>query len=137
LIVAYLRTTDERLRGNVDRSFNGRSPVDTLEALLELIDARTSAPGFRGCQFINAAAEYPDPAHPVHIAVDDHRRWFRETVTKLAADLGHPDPQQAGEYLVLLHDGALVAAELDDGDAVREAVRSAARHLLLPTHSEP
>jgi len=132
LIEAYLRATDDRLRHNVDRSFSGRSAEDTLEALLDLIDARTSARGFRGCQFINAAAEYPDPEHPVHIAVEDHRKWFRETVTELATALGHPDPQRAGEYLVMLHDGALVAAELDDGDAARAAVRSAARELLLP-----
>lgn len=131
LIEAYLRATDDRLRANVDRAFTDRNPEQALEALLDLMDARTSALGFRGCEFINAAAEYPDDSHPVHIAVDTHRRWFRETVTELAAEMGHPDPQQAGEYLVLLHDGLLVAAELDDGDRARQAVRSAARQLLV------
>lgn len=137
LIEAYLRATDDRLRANVDRALADRGPEQALDALLDLMDARTSALGFRGCEFINAAAEYPDDGHPVHMAVDDHRRWFRETVTELAAEIGHPNPEQAGEYLVLLHDGLLVAAELDDGDRARQAVRSAARQLLVSALDAP
>jgi len=136
LIEAYLRATDDRLRANVEQAFKAQDPQQALDALLDLMDARTSAPGFRGCQFINAAAEYPDPAHPVHIAVDDHRRWFRKTVTQLAAAIGHPDPQQAGEYLVMLHDGVLVTAELDNGDVARAALRSAVHRLLVPAVGE-
>jgi AcrR family transcriptional regulator len=130
LVEAYLRTTDMRLRSNVDEAFKDCDPQHGLEALLDLIDARTSAPGFRGCQFINAAAEYPNGAHPVHVAVDDHRSWFQRTATDLADRLGHPDPARAGEFLVLLHDGALVASELDDPGAVRAAVRDAALQLI-------
>jgi AcrR family transcriptional regulator len=133
LVEAYLRATDQRLRRNVENALSNRDPRQALEALLELIDQRTSAPGFRGCQFINAAAEYPDNAHPVHIAVSDHRTWFRKVATDIASQVGHPDPDQAGQYLVVLHDGALVAAELDDQKAVQAAVKNAARQLLDPS----
>jgi len=132
LVEAYLRATDQRLRGNVQNALTDRDPRQALEALLDLIGQRTNAPGFRGCQFINAAAEYPDTAHPVHIAVDDHRAWFRKVVTQIAREIGHPDPDEAAEFLVLLHDGALVAAELDDPKAVRTAVKNAALRLLDP-----
>jgi AcrR family transcriptional regulator len=132
LVEAYLRATDQRLRGNVENALKDRDPRQALEALLDLIGQRTSAPGFRGCQFINAAAEYPDTAHPVHIAVCDHRAWFRKVATEVAREIGHPDPDEAGEFLVLLHDGALVAAELDDPKAVRTAVKNAALQLLDP-----
>jgi AcrR family transcriptional regulator len=133
LVEEYLRATDRRLRSNVEKALKDRNPREALDALLDQIDNRTSAPGFRGCQFINAAAEYPAADHPVHAAIDDHRAWFQRTATDLAAQLGHPHPVQAGQFLVLLHDGALVASELDDPDAVRAAVRSAALQLLTPT----
>jgi len=133
LVEAYLRATDQRLRRNVENALRDQDPRQALEALLDLIGQRTSAPGFRGCQFINAAAEYPDSAHPVHVAVSDHRTWFRAVATEVARQLGHPDPDEAGQYLVVLHDGALVASELDDQKAVQIAVKNAARQLLDPT----
>jgi AcrR family transcriptional regulator len=132
LVEAYLRATDQRLRGNVENALRDREPRQALEALLDLIGQRTSAPGYRGCQFINAAAEYPDNAHPVHVAVNDHRTWFREIATEVAREIGHPDPSEAGQFLVVLHDGALVAAELDDQRAVQAAVKHAALQLLDP-----
>lgn len=133
LVEAYLRATDADLRTAVADALAGDDPQVALNALLDLIGHTTDAPGFRGCHFINAAAEYPDPHSPVRVAIDDHRAWFQRTVTELAAQLGHPDPVQAGQMLVILHDGALAAAQLDDRAAVRAAVKTAALQLLTQT----
>jgi AcrR family transcriptional regulator len=130
LVEAYLRATDADLRHAVDDAIAGDDPQQALRALLDLIGHTTNAPGFRGCHFINAAAEYPDAAHPVRIAIGEHRAWFQETVTGLAGRIGHPDPAEAGQILVLLHDGALAAAQLDDPEAVRRTVKNAALQLL-------
>ncbi|NED93617.1 TetR family transcriptional regulator, partial [Streptomyces sp. SID11233] len=54
------------------------------------------APGFRGCAFLNAATEYPDPVHPIHRAVVAHRKWFAETVTELLAEAGCLPAGEAG-----------------------------------------
>jgi len=108
-------------------------PQESLAALLELIGHTVNTPDFRGCHFINAAAEYPDPRDPVRVAIDDHRTWFQTVVTRLADNLGHPDPAYAGQVLVLLHDGALAAAPLDDPQAVRATVIRAARELFATT----
>ena len=130
LVEAYLRATDADLRAAVADALDQPSPQRGADALLELIGQVTCSAGFRGCHFINASAEYPDPADPVRIAVAEHRAWFQDTVTKLAAQAGHPDPDHAGRVLVLLHDGALSAAELDDPRQVRETVIRAGRELL-------
>jgi AcrR family transcriptional regulator len=130
LVEAYLRATDDDLRAAVAAAIEGADPQRSLAALLDLIGHTTNAPGFRGCHFINAAAEYPDPDDPVRVAVDEHRVWFQEVVTRLAANVGHPDPVYAGHVLVLLHDGALAGAELDDPRLVRATVILAARDLL-------
>ena len=130
LVEAYLHATDADLRAAVADALDQASPQQSAAALLELIGQVTCSAGFRGCHFINASAEYPDPGDPVRVAVADHRAWFQEMVTVLAAKAGHPDPDYAGRVLVLLHDGALSAAELDDPAQVRETVIRAGRELL-------
>ncbi|WP_433893699.1 TetR/AcrR family transcriptional regulator [Streptomyces sp. CA-111067] len=130
LVAAYLRATDADLRAAVADALDQGSPRQGAAALLELIGQVTCSAGFRGCHFINASAEYPDAAVPVRVAVAEHRAWFQDTVTRLAERAGHSDPDYAGRVLVLLHDGALSAAELDDPQKVRETVIRAGRDLL-------
>ena len=130
LVVAYLRATDADLRAAVGAALTSGTPEQCVAALLDLISETTRAADFRGCHFINAAAEYPDPADPVRVAIAEHRAWFQDTVTELAARAGHPDPEYAGHVLVLLHDGGLSGAQLDDPEAVRTTVLRAGRELL-------
>jgi AcrR family transcriptional regulator len=130
LVEAYLRATDADLRAAVAGALDQTSPQHSAAALLDLIGQVTCSAGFRGCHFINASAEYPNPDDPVRTAVAEHRAWFQDTVTRLAEQAGHPDPNHAGRVLVLLHDGALSAAELDDPQQVRETVIRAGRELL-------
>jgi hypothetical protein len=59
-------------------------------------------PGYRGCPFVNAAAEYPDPAHPVRQAIAEHRRWFRDLLRNLLVADGHPDAERTADLLVAL-----------------------------------
>ena len=135
LVEAYLRATDAELRAVVGQALDqAAGPQQAVAALLELIGQVTCSAGFRGCHFINAAAEYPDPADPIRAAVADHRAWLQGTVTRLAQRAGHSDPEYAGRVLVLLHDGALSAAELDDPQQVRDTVVRAGRDLL---HLDP
>jgi AcrR family transcriptional regulator len=130
LVEAYLRATDADLREAVAAALTGDSPQESAAALLELIGQVTCSAGFRGCHFINASAEYPNPEDPIRVAVAEHRAWFQDTVTKLAEQAGHTDPVYAGRVMVLLHDGGLSAAELDDPQVVRETVIRAGRELL-------
>lgn len=130
LVEAYLRATDADLRAAVDEALAGDDPRQAVDALLELIGRTANTPEFRGDWFINAAAEYPDADHRVRVAIREHRDWFQTTVTELAAKLRLPDPAEAGRMLVILHDGALTAAQLDDPAAVRRTVKAAALKLL-------
>ena len=70
--------------------------------------------GIPGCAFLNAAAEYPDPAHPVHQAVVAPRQWFLATVTELLAATGETAPEPAARHFVMLRDGAMTAGCLSD-----------------------
>lgn len=125
LVSAYLTTTADGIRAAVARAREGKSPREAVRAVMAVLGDATLEDGFRGCQFLNAAAEYPDPAHPVRAVIDDQRTWLFGVLRELSADLGHPDPDHAARVLVLLHDGAFQAAELDDAKAVRETLRRA------------
>ena len=120
LRVAYLEDTDQSIRARVAAGAQQiSSPGGLLDLLVEGIGQEMCSPGFRGCPFINAAAEYPDRESPVHQAVLRHRTWFRETLAETFRGSGHPDPEQAADIMLALRDGAMVAGYLGDPEAAR------------------
>lgn len=131
LVVAYLEAVDGATRARA-----GALPDDTAGAvawLRDLTDAmadQACAPGFRGCAFINAAAEYPDAASPVRAAVREHRAWLRASVTEAFRRAGHGAPERAGERWTMLRDGAMVAGYLTDATAAGAALRADLEDLL-------
>ncbi|NUP24640.1 MAG: TetR/AcrR family transcriptional regulator [Streptomyces sp.] len=125
LVSAYLTTTAKGIREAVAQAREDKPPREALRAVMAVLGDATLEDGFRGCQFLNAAAEYPDRTHPVRAVIDDQRTWLFGVLRDLSADIGHPDPDHAARLLVLLHDGAFQSAELDDAKAVRETLRRA------------
>ena len=88
-------------------------------------------PGFRGCAFINAAAEYPDQASPVRQLVQEHRAWFRQYMTDALARAGHRRPGSAADHYALMRDGAMVQGYLSDpaaaGDVLQRGIEGVIR----------
>lgn len=119
LVVAYLTGADEAIRAQVDAvRAEGSAPDDVLRGVARSITDSIRSAGFRGCAFLNAAAEYPDPQHPVHQAVLNHRDWFLAAVTELFADADELDPEPAARHFVMLRDGAMTAGCLTDPEPV-------------------
>jgi len=105
------------------------TPREMLLAIFDNVGELGHDPAYRGCPFVNAAAEYPDPSHPVRQAISEHRRWFRTLLRNLLAEGGHPDPERTADLLVALKDGLLIAADLDD-PARKGVIRDAVTRLL-------
>lgn len=129
LVEAYLRDEDAYIRG----MFAGVADIDDPRQRLELLIAGLAADiqtrHTRGCPFINASAEYPDPASAVRQTVAGHRSWFRATLEQLLRDAGVADSEaveRAGE-LVLLRDAAMVGGYLDGWSGVERSFTTAAR----------
>ena len=121
LILAYLDQADRGIRGQVAAARGSTdSAAGQVRAVARSIVDGIRSPGFRGCAFLNAVAEYPDPAHPVHRAVLAHRQWFLDTVTELLAQVGGGDSEAAGRHFVMLRDGAMAAGCLFDPELVSE-----------------
>ncbi len=116
LIVAYLESRAEGERNGVDAAIaHGAGDVDvTLRLMADHTGAAACSPGFRGCPFINAAAEYPDPDSAVRKLVDAHRDWWTSAFERLVAPLGLTDPAAIADDLMLLRDGIMVAGYLGE-----------------------
>ncbi|GIH08607.1 TetR family transcriptional regulator [Rhizocola hellebori] len=131
LVRAYLERTHQAVRTKVEElAKQAKTPRDLISALVGWLVELACTPGTRGCAFINAAAEYPDPDHPVRVLIAEHRRSVHQGLRQLFADAGHPHPQQAATTLMLLRDGAMVGGALDDPAATRAALKQAVSTLL-------
>ncbi|MGJ6965150.1 TetR/AcrR family transcriptional regulator [Streptosporangium sp. G11] len=124
LIVAYLerRAAWEReaVRGAWEAS-NG-DVSGTLKLIADGIGTESCSAGFRGCPFINAAAEYADGENAVRKVVGAHRAWFHAKLAELVANAGIPDAETTADELVMLRDGAMVCGYLGDPAVVSRAL---------------
>ncbi|WP_127499590.1 TetR/AcrR family transcriptional regulator [Actinoplanes solisilvae] len=121
LVLAYLSEVHGMDRAAVEAAVAAHpSPADALLAIADTIAAGILSPRFRGCAFLNAAAEYPDPGHPVHQQVIAHRQWFLDTLQGLMAQVAHDSSGAAARHYVMLRDGAMAAGCLFDPALVVE-----------------
>src|ERR1700761_8506460 len=115
LVVAYLKAVHDAVRAHAGDEPGERRLRQVIGAMGETL----CAPGFRGCSFINAAAEFADPDSPVHRAVADYRDWLTGVFVADLAATGHGDPAGAAAHLMMLRDGAMVAGYLADPEVAR------------------
>jgi AcrR family transcriptional regulator len=131
LIVAYLERRAKWERDAIAQARRAAGDVPgVFRIVAEAIGAESCRPGFRGCPFINAAAEYADPEHPVRRVVDAHRRWFRQTIAELLDEINIPDSARVADQLVMLRDGAMVSGYLSDPSAVGAALYNGGRAII-------
>ncbi|BDZ41746.1 TetR family transcriptional regulator [Paraoerskovia sediminicola] len=132
LVVAYLEATGARERELIDsaRAQNAGDAVATLMFLATLAGDLACRPGFRGCSFINASAEYPDAAHPVRAVIAAHRAWYTETFRQLVLEVGVDDPAGVADELMMLRDGAMIAGYVGSPDSLTMRVANAGRAIL-------
>jgi AcrR family transcriptional regulator len=123
LVVAFLSGHVERARADLAQ-VRAAAGGDWPRAVLGwvLVTTEPAAAGFRGCEFINTAAEFCDPAHPVRTVVAEHRAWVRDVLSEALFELGHPRPHSTAELLLALRTGAIVAASLEGLDNADDAV---------------
>lgn len=130
LVVAHLELRAKQERDGITAAIAASDDPDgVFQAIAGALGTMACEQGFRGCPFINAAAEYPDPASSVRQAVDQHRAWCLATFEAVVTPLGLPDPPAVAHDLMLIRDGAMVAGYLDDADILAASFLRSARAL--------
>ncbi|WP_051939427.1 TetR/AcrR family transcriptional regulator [Phaeacidiphilus oryzae] len=131
LVAAYLAERDERWRSLVRAAVEGcADPVEAVTAPFEVLREWGEGSG-RGCAFVNALAELPDPAHPGHRIAVDQKLWLRDLFRGLADAAGCPESGALATRLLVLHEGVLATRPLridtlsDTAELARALVRGA------------
>ena len=128
LVVAFLTGQVQRARAElaaVREAAGPDWPRAVLGWVLAGVSTEPALEGFRGCEFINTAAEFCERTHPVRTVVAEHRGWVREVMREALVALDHPSPASTAELLLVLRTGAIVAASLEGfGDAESALTRT-------------
>ncbi len=115
---------------NAIKKVAGDSPKQQLLAFFEVLDVWFNAPDFRGCQFINAAAEFPDPSDPIHAIAAEHKRKNRDFFRDLAAAAGADDPESFADRYTALVEGTLILRQVHGRDDAAKIIRPAVESLV-------
>jgi AcrR family transcriptional regulator len=78
------------------------------------------------CPFIAAAVEIPDPDHPARVYARDYKKAFAARLTNTAREAGATNPEQLGEQLALLLDGASARSRVLNTETLPAAAAIAA-----------
>lgn len=146
-LYAHFRTKDELALAHLKdlastgRTLEGalvREEVPAKERILALFDPPPAGTDpVRGCPFIDAAVEFPDPRSPVHSYAREQKLLMVRLVANLVAEMGCHRPAALAEQLVTLADGAagraMVLGEADYGRHARAAAEILLENALSAT----
>lgn len=131
LIAAYLERSNAIFWEWFEHALNdSATPREQLQSVFEQLHVFTSQPSCYGCIFQVAAAEFPDSCHPNHAAARTHKQALIARLATVCIEAGARDPQVLAEQLLLLMDGALVAARVFGPANHARHVAAAARTLI-------
>jgi len=132
LVLAHLHRSGDAVRAKILAGIQnqGTSPAQQLLAVFDVFAEMHSNPGFRGCPFINATAEFADGDSPVAQAVAEFYLSLQTALTELARQAECYNPEILAEQILMLLVGATVRAQMQAGLRTIPAAKQAAEVLL-------
>ncbi|WAC53736.1 TetR/AcrR family transcriptional regulator [Gordonia sp. SL306] len=132
LVVEYLLARDASWRAFLaDRlAAADNGVVAQVSAVFDASRGWAAERGPKGCSMINAHAEISDPAHPAYPVIVGQKRWMLELFTRIVDTAGTRVSEAIAARLMLLHEGALVAAGMGVVEDAFDEARSLAVELL-------
>ena len=133
LIVAYLRESDEKFWHYFEQSTKEASTGrDKLISFFEALQNYVTGPDCYGCPFINVATEFPGLDYAGHQVALEHKQSVHARFIQLAEQAGAREPEALANGMLLLMDGAYIAARMYGPTSQNPAsnVAEAARQLI-------
>jgi AcrR family transcriptional regulator len=132
LIAAYLERADREFWAWAESAMSGApTPEGRLLALLDALARHATGPECLGCPFQGAALAFPDLEHPAHRRAVQNKLAVKDRLATLAKEAGLRAPESLAAQLLLLMDGAWVAARVfGPGESPAATVGAAGRALV-------
>lgn len=127
LIAAVLNARDEQFMALMTAFISDHEAAQRPAAYLDFLSAWGQERGFHGCMFINASAEYADPASPPHQQAKAHKRRVLDYLQQICAEAEIDAPERYARQLFLIGEGLIVSTQVSGYD---EENFAAARQLL-------
>lgn len=134
LVQEYLKHMDSTVQAR--EAALGDTARAPRERLLSVFDAMMHSQSWcsygptRGCPFLNAAVEIPDPQHPAHAFTTAQKLRLAERFADVAREAGASEPRRLGEQLALLYDGAAARSVVLNSTATITTARQIAETLI-------
>jgi AcrR family transcriptional regulator len=113
LIVAFLRESNKEFWEYFEQSTkDAPTGREKLLAFFTALQSYVVSPACFGCPFINVATEYPEADYAGHQVALEHKQTVRARFTQLAQEAGARQPEALANALLLLMDGAYMAARM-------------------------
>ncbi len=131
LVRAYLEQHMRNRQESIGRIVAAnKTPREQILGVFAELEEALTVSAFHGCRFILATAE-ARPGDASEVMSTAYRVWLLKLLSDLAKAAGARNAAQLGRRLLLLYDGAAVAARMDpDRGAAAEAMHSAVIALL-------
>ena len=113
LILAYLDRMDAFFFERLDTSIAkhpGNPKAQLIQYFVDLAE-RASRKDYRGCPFVNVAAEFPDAAHPARERVAQNKEQLMARLVDLCERAGAREPQTLADSLALVIEGIYAASQ--------------------------
>ncbi len=108
----------------------GDDPREQLLAMFEVMDIWFNDEDFKGCIFINAASEFPNPSDPIHQIAAKHKRETRDWFRDIAKAAGADEPEAFADAYMMLVEGTLVMRQVHGRDDAARVAKSIVGKLL-------
>lgn len=134
LIVAVLVDQDRRdmeALAEMLTTHGGDARAKAL-AIFDLIADWVNDPEFKGCLFINASVQFPNPNDPVNKTAAQHGASLVRVFTDLATEFGAPDPRALGKQFCMLVVAGITGRHSGSDMEAADMARDIAAALLYP-----
>lgn len=133
LLIAAIKQRDEWESQAINAAIQklaGDDPQARLLAFFDVFHEWFNSPDFHGCQFINAAAEFPNPHDPVHVIAATLKRRNRDLFRDLARAAGIADAESFADQYTALVEGTLILRQIHGRNDAARAIKPAVEALL-------
>ena len=86
-------------------------PRERILALFDALDEQVQPERCRGCPFLMALAEFPDPQLPAHAGAVATKAWVRGRLGELTAAMAVGDPDALADQLAVVMEGVYASAQ--------------------------